>query len=401
MPKKIIYYIAVILLAIPIFLARGTENLIVVKCFQSAMHNQIEYSTNLSKNKKNMRCEQWAVQVAITDHNANFKLTDTESKDIFYRNIYAAVLDAELKSELSLQILVELGNYQALYSIFNKALDGYDYDKASTTANAMHAMDPEHSSILVAEYYWKEIQESDNATSIIETAISKYPDSKYLEEWWILLGKIKRSQKLWEESLTAYQNSLEINPNNDEAHVEIGRVYYLAYQDLDLALKELHEAIRLQPNKGTAYFVIGELLSKEGYHAEAQPWFQEAISRSPNALDWYIFWGQSAQKAGDLNSARAIYQKVIDDNPDFSTSYYELSWIYYLLGQADLALEAINKAINVNSQKNGTYYLRAGKLYEWAGDIPQAIKFYKQALKLSPNLIEARELLDNLETLPW
>jgi len=372
--KKIIYFFAFGLLLIPMFYAKGKDNLMVIDCYHLAMLNQFDNSAFLLYEKNSTRCEQWITQ--------------------------ALGVNPETKYHESLSQLVDLGNYNAILQIFQNSLIKQEYEKATYAAQALYDVAPERSTSLIAEFYWKEIQKSEVAVLILNNAISSYPDSKYSEDWWILLGKIRRSQQLWEESLTAYRKAFAINSQNDQALVEIGRIYYLAYHDLDNAMNYLEEAIQLQPEKGTAYFVYGELLSKEKRYTEALPWFQAATSRTPNALDWYILWGQSAQKAGDLILAKEIYQKAINNSPNFAAAYYELSWIFYLLDQSSSALDAIDKAIAFSPQEEATYYLRAAKLHEWAGDNQQAVALYKQALKLSPNLVDAKKSLENIESLP-
>ena len=84
---------------------------------------------------------------------------------------------------------------------------------------------------------------------------------------------------------------------------------------------------------------------------------------------------------GNDQAAIPYFQKVIDINPYHSDAYFQMGVSHGEMGEYQKALKAIDKAIELNSEK-GVYYYGRGRVRLLSGDKENAITDFKQAAAL-------------------
>ncbi len=95
---------------------------------------------------------------------------------------------------------------------------------------------------------------------------------------------------------------------------------------------------------------------------------------------------------GELQQAEVIYRQVLQVEPDNADALHLLGVIANQLGQNEIAIGLIEKAINVN-QAIPLYHNNAGNVYRALIKPDEAIACYRRALSLNPDYFEA---LNNL-----
>jgi tetratricopeptide (TPR) repeat protein len=97
---------------------------------------------------------------------------------------------------------------------------------------------------------------------------------------------------------------------------------YANQQDLDRAMADYAEALRLDPNSAPAYFfrATAYMVKRDTAHAIAD--IGEAIRRSPKTADLYFYRGNAYSAQKDYSHAIADYSQAIALNPDGNASYY-------------------------------------------------------------------------------
>ncbi len=73
--------------------------------------------------------------------------------------------------------------------------------------------------------------------------------------------------KFFDLAITAYENSLKLNPANAQAHYSLGLLYNKVYEDRKKALEHMKEYLKLSPrakNKKEAQYII-DMLSEDLY----------------------------------------------------------------------------------------------------------------------------------------
>lgn len=107
----------------------------------------------------------------------------------------------------------------------------------------------------------------------------------------------------------------------------------------------------------------------------------------------------------DYPSAERFYKEVIDFNPQYIDAYHNLGICYFLWGKYKLAIEYLEKAIEL-SPYSGYSYLYLGIIYSRLENYPAARHYLKLAENIfklqedSAGLKEARAVLLNLPLIP-
>ncbi|MCP4367802.1 MAG: tetratricopeptide repeat protein [Deltaproteobacteria bacterium] len=93
-------------------------------------------------------------------------------------------------------------------------------------------------------------------------------------------------------------------------------------------------------------------------------------------------------RSGQLQKAEEIYRMILETNPDHSDSLHSLGVIANQVGNNNMAVKLIGKAIEINS-KEPIYYNNIGNAFKAQGNLKQAVSSYQKALLLKPDFAEA------------
>ena len=85
----------------------------------------------------------------------------------------------------------------------------------------------------------------------------------------------------WTRQLTEFQKALEINPNYEEAHSNLGLALFQKGQ-LDEAVAQYQKALEINPNSFVTHCNLGLVLFQKGEPDEAITQFQEALRLKPD-----------------------------------------------------------------------------------------------------------------------
>jgi type IV pilus assembly protein PilF len=144
----------------------------------------------------------------------------------------------------------------------------------------------------------------------------------------------------------------EVSPKERaQLHIDLGAGYYERGQ-MDVALDELDEAVKLDPNSAKAYNIYGLVYSLLGENAKAEQNFQKALQLAPQDSDIHHNWGWYLCTHGRAREAIPEFEQAIR-NPLYRTP--------------EIAL------------------INAGKCSVSIGDIANAEIYFKRALAASPN----------------
>lgn len=144
-----------------------------------------------------------------------------------------------------------------------------------------------------------------------------------------------------EEAYQNFNQANQINPGDPEVHYGLGLVAY-KNADLDIAIQELKQAVKLRPNYIEAMMQLAMTFEDQGEYIKALAYYQHVLKSAPD-------------------SALAKQNYV------------------------SLRVKAID------------YYLRKGSNAYFNGDYPQAIKFWKNVKKLDPQNAVAAKFIQTAE----
>src|SRR5208282_248957 len=101
-----------------------------------------------------------------------------------------------------------------------------------------------------------------------------------------------------------------------------------------------------------------------------------------NANKWFET-GRQAGIANRWNEAIDAFNKALELNPKYAAAYYNRGAAYYYLGSYNQAIADYNKAIELNMKDAMVYYNR-GSAYYSLGKYDLAIADYDKAIELDP-----------------
>ncbi len=244
----------------------------------------------------------------------------------------------------------------------------------------------------------------------------KYDAQLWLARTYVEMENYRRAEPL-----------LQLIQNTDNLPKHLMRDFYLVYADyylkqqqLDLAAKNLEEAVKLTRNKKELYryeYILAQIYQRQGDDHLAAEKYRKILKRNPNydmGFNARINLAQLASKNERDNSflKRELRKMIRDDkNIDYLDQlYYALGKISFNEGNLPEAIELFKLSAQKSKRNNyqkGMAYLELGKIYLDRPDyrnaqiyfdsammfVPQSIPDYKLYKRLSDNL---NELVRNL-----
>jgi len=140
----------------------------------------------------------------------------------------------------------------------------------------------------------------------------------------------------WDSTLVFAQRALDLDPNNADAHVALGVVYWFQGR-----LKEGERAVRrslaLNPNHALAVRRLAEVYRDRGAFADALQYHLVALRLAPDQLAFRTWVGMTHAHLGDYGTAERWYQSVLTLDPDYLTALEGMAFLQLFRGRADSA----------------------------------------------------------------
>ncbi|WP_341531444.1 tetratricopeptide repeat-containing serine protease family protein (plasmid) [Nostoc sp. UHCC 0302] len=188
-------------------------------------------------------------------------------------------------------------------------------------------------------------------------------------------------------ALADLNQAIKINPNFANAYNNRG-VVRDELGDKQGAITDLNQAIKINPNFANAYNNRGNTHALLGDKQRAIADYNQAIKINPNLADAYNNRGLARAQLGDKQGAIEDYNQAIKINPNLALAYNNRGAIRFELGDKQAAITDYNQAIKINP--NFAYaYKNRGTARDELGDKQGAIEDFNQAIKINPNYANA------------
>ena len=294
----------------------------------------------------------------------------------------------------AVQAWKQLGNPGVLWNVAEAANQEGHFDDALEAYYAAWELEPGEGALLLANFVRHHEEYLAVAEAVLRQTLAAHPVSRYRPDWLHWLAYVLEKQGRWLEAGEIYQQAIAENPGDWEAHIGLG--WSLLYCDYgsEAALAEFRQAIDVAPKQGAGYLAMGQVLARERRYPEADAWFRMALERDPENPLWHLIRANSARDAGELSLALQVYQETIARFPNYGEAYYEMAWAYYLDGQTEQAIAALERALEFLGTVDD--YGRVGRIYESAGEVEKALSAYQRVLASRPNDRTALEALERL-----
>lgn len=209
-------------------------------------------------------------------------------------------------------------------------------------------------------------------------------------------GAKAEDQRRYSDAVNSFSAVLRLDPTNDAAYFHRG-LAYLQQGENARAIGDLSEALRLQPQNARAYVARATALANSGNESGAISDLDEALQRSPDPAAFQLR-ARLYRSTSDPVKAISDFSSALKLAPS-PELYSERAAMLRTVQQNEAALHDCQKAVKLDAQSSYGYLCRAASLLP-QGHITEAITDLQVAVRLKPELTEARELLDRLSKLP-
>jgi tetratricopeptide (TPR) repeat protein len=162
----------------------------------------------------------------------------------------------------------------------------------------------------------------------------------------------RRQVAHWSNGTTLWRHALDVTTDNYAAHTFYGNA--LATQgDVDRAIAEYTEALRIRPDYPEAHNNLGPALATKGRTEDAVAHFVEAIRLRPNYADAHNNLGVALASQGKLDEAIAQYTEALRIERDDSRTHANLGLALQAKGKTEEAIRELELALQLNPNNPG------------------------------------------------
>ena len=209
---------------------------------------------------------------------------------------------------------------------------------------------------------------------------------KYQFGWKVLAAVLWKLGKK-NESLDICQKSLQLAPNDSEAHNNLGVIL----QQLDRLIESevsFRQAITLKPNYVEAHINLGNTLKKKGSLKEAEASFRQAITLKPDYAEAHNKLGVILNQLDRSSESEASFRQAIKLKPNYAEAHSNLG--NTLKEQASLkeAEASFRQAITLKLDYTEAH-INLGNTLQEQDRLKEAEASFRQAITLKPDLAVA------------
>jgi len=204
---------------------------------------------------------------------------------------------------------------------------------------------------------------------------------------WKVLGAVLQQTGRSVESLIPMQKSVQLAPQDAEAHSNLGATLKEAGR-LDEAEASFKRAIALKPDYAEAHSNLGATLRELGRLDESEASYTRAIALKPDYAEAHGNLGNTSLELGKLDEAEASYKQAIALKPDYAEAHSNLGATLKEVGRLDEAEASYKQAIALKPDYAEAHGNLGGMLQE-LGRLDEAEASYKRAIALKPDYAEA------------
>jgi tetratricopeptide (TPR) repeat protein len=194
---------------------------------------------------------------------------------------------------------------------------------------------------------------------------------------WIRKGDVLTAQ----EALDFYSDVIRRNPSSEAWSCRAS--VWMEKGEVENAIKDSTEAIRLNPSKAFSYTQRGLAWRSKGDLDSAIKDYTEAIRLEPGNVFAHNNRGDALQAKGDSDGAIKDYDEAIRLDSKDAVHYYNRGLVWIDKGEYDKAVKDFGEALRLDPKNSPAYCGRAWILSS-KGETESAIKDYAEAIRLDP-----------------
>ncbi len=195
-----------------------------------------------------------------------------------------------------------------------------------------------------------------------------------------------------DNAIEEYNNALQLNPNNFEAHLRIGFLLYNVKGNREQGMAHMTKAMQINPDDPRILHDLGMAMLHQAKIEQGIKYLSEALRRMPqgldeqyNAVNMRYNLGRVLLFKGDSKQAAVHLSEAVRLDPDNAEAHYSLALALADQGQINLTLEHYGRAVSLkpNVDTSPTLHHLLGMKYAELGRFREAILSAEKALSLA------------------
>jgi eukaryotic-like serine/threonine-protein kinase len=205
----------------------------------------------------------------------------------------------------------------------------------------------------------------------------------YLEEY-------EKSENI-DNAIAEFNQALKVDPNYAPAYAGLGEAYWIGYDQLNKAKSWLakasencKQAVSLNPRMAEGQACLGNVSFSTGKYEEAVALYQRALKLNPESGNTLGQLALAYEKLGNPAAAEPAYKQAVALRPNYWAVYNWFGIFYYNQGQYSKAAEMFQKVTGL-APDNYVGYSNLGGAYVTQGRYQDAIQAFQRSIDLRPD----------------
>jgi serine/threonine-protein kinase len=192
-------------------------------------------------------------------------------------------------------------------------------------------------------------------------------------------------------AIKEFEQALKISPNYAPAYAGLGEAYWQGYKLnrgkdwLDKAQVDCEKALAADPKLAEGHVCLGNLYQQTGHPDEAAKQFQQALSTEQDNANALLGLAKAFDKMGNTQAAEETYKKAIALRPQYWAVYNWMGAFYFRHAQYAEA-EAMFKKVTDLTPDNQRGFSNLGGIRLLQGKYNEAIQAFQRSIQLRPTL---------------
>ena len=223
---------------------------------------------------------------------------------------------------------------------------------------------------------------SKKAKSTLIKLVTRYPESYMGHK---LLAKMYEKEGGMRKAIDEYVKLVDIKGNDYNSYFKIADLLNDLNQK-DEAIQMLETLNKTKPDLYECTILLGELLCEQSRFKEAERVYQDALKYRPADFDLYYNLGIVYTMLSEFQMAKDMYEKAANINHKAYGAQYNLGQISLIQGDLEIAEKYFKQSLYDNLEAKSYYQL--AKIYMLKREKDMAINFLNKAIEIDNDLLE-------------
>lgn len=201
----------------------------------------------------------------------------------------------------------------------------------------------------------------------------------------VVVAKLFEARGNYDQAKVSLQQAITIDPGFAPARTSL---IWMKFRtgDLDGALKDASELVKLSPESPEANKMYGEFLARKGMYKEAIPALEKATAAMPRAGDAFALLAHSYHMTRSFEDAKDAYAKAVELNPTNNEIKSNYGLLLGMAGDPDKGAQVLVTLINSPGYKSAAGFANYGWVLSRVKPprAGEAIAAYRKAIELEP-----------------